>query len=58
MNFQAVALVPPSAEIVLPGLINGAGERAAWRFIEFFTVDIRNRNTRAALHVEPDRSKS
>jgi site-specific recombinase XerD len=26
----------------------GAGERGAWRFVEFFTVNIRNPNTRAA----------
>src|SRR5580704_6914290 len=32
----------------LPALITGAGERAAWRFLEFFTVNIRNKNTRAA----------
>jgi integrase/recombinase XerD len=32
----------------LPGLIQAAGERAAWRFLEFFTVNIRNRNTRGA----------
>ena len=32
----------------LPVQIARAGERAAWRFIEFFTANIRNRNTRAA----------
>src|SRR5437016_11595816 len=32
----------------LPAAITRAGERAAWRFIEFFTANIRNRNTRAA----------
>jgi hypothetical protein len=32
----------------LPALIAHAGERAAWRFLEFFTVNIRNKNTRAA----------
>jgi site-specific recombinase XerD len=32
----------------LPALIAGAGQRAAWRFVEFFTVNIRNPNTRAA----------
>ena len=32
----------------LPAIIGRAGERAAWRFIEFFTATIRNRNTRAA----------
>jgi len=32
----------------LPAMIGRAGERAAWRFIEFFTASIRNKNTRAA----------
>jgi integrase/recombinase XerD len=32
----------------LPATIARAGERAAWRFVEFFTANIRNRNTRAA----------
>src|ERR1700692_2033924 len=41
-------LVLASPEPALPPLIAGAGERAAWRFLEFFTVNIRNKNTRAA----------
>jgi integrase/recombinase XerD len=32
----------------LPAVIMRAGESAAWRFVEFFTATIRNRNTRAA----------
>jgi integrase/recombinase XerD len=32
----------------LPVAIIHAGERASWRFIEFFTANIRNKNTRAA----------
>jgi site-specific recombinase XerD len=32
----------------LPALIAWAGRRAALRFLEYFTVNIRNRNTRAA----------
>jgi site-specific recombinase XerD len=32
----------------LPAMIGRAGELAAWKFIEFFTATIRNRNTRAA----------
>jgi site-specific recombinase XerD len=32
----------------LPALIAGAGDQAARRFVEFFTVNIRNKNTRAA----------
>jgi site-specific recombinase XerD len=32
----------------VPALIAGAGDRAAWRFVEFFTANIRNPNTRRA----------
>src|SRR5881397_3667316 len=32
----------------LPQAIVAAGEQAAWRFIEFFIANIRNKNTRAA----------
>jgi integrase/recombinase XerD len=32
----------------LPSLINRAGTRASWRFVEFFAANIRNKNTRAA----------
>jgi hypothetical protein len=32
----------------LPALIPGAGDRATLRFLEFFTVNIRNRSTPAA----------
>jgi integrase/recombinase XerD len=50
MSSRVTALVPvtPSMEHHLPALIAGAGKRAAWRFVEFFTVNIRNPNTRAA----------
>ena len=45
--------VPPPALIragleTLPAIIRGQGERASRRFIEFFTANIRNRNTRMA----------
>src|SRR5437867_3829530 len=33
----------------LPAAIAHAGESAAWRFIEFFTANIRNKNTRAGI---------
>jgi integrase/recombinase XerD len=47
MTSSAVSIVhQPRPE--LPALIAGAGERAAWRFLEFFTVNIRNKNTRTA----------
>src|SRR6202049_1954279 len=32
----------------LPAPIERAGEKAAWRFVEFFTANIRNKNTRLA----------
>src|SRR2546423_1773650 len=32
----------------VPALFLDAGEKAWWRFIEFFTAHIRNRNTREA----------
>ena len=38
----------PSPAPNLPALIAHAGEKAAWRFLEFFTVNIHNPNTRAA----------
>ena len=31
----------------LPALISDAGERTAWRFVEFFTATIRNKHTQA-----------
>jgi hypothetical protein len=37
-----------TATLCLPAMIAGAGERAEWRFAEFFTANIRNANTRAA----------
>ena len=32
----------------LPALVAASGERASWRFLEFFTAAIRNPNTRRA----------
>ncbi len=39
-----------AAEVLasVPAIIAGAGEKAAWRFLEFFTANIRNKNTRRA----------
>jgi site-specific recombinase XerD len=42
------AIVLPASKPKLPVLITGTGKRAGGRFLEFFTVNIRNRNTRAA----------
>ena len=41
-------IVLTASEIALPQLITAAGLRVARRFVEFFTANIRNRNTRAA----------
>ena len=38
----------PDDVAAVPALIRRAGERAAWRFLEFFAANIRNKNTRAA----------
>jgi site-specific recombinase XerD len=43
-----LTVIRNTGEPELPALIAGAGERAAWRFLEFFTGNIRNKNTRAA----------
>src|SRR5437016_340792 len=46
--------IPPDRQLAkagfatLPAPIAAAGDRAAWRFIEFFTANIRNANTRRA----------
>jgi len=37
-----------SSGVLLPAIIANAGERAGRRFVEFFTANIRNPNTRAA----------
>lgn len=41
-------LQPMEQSLYVPALIAGAGKPAARRFLEFFTVHIRNANTRAA----------
>src|SRR5271169_4956952 len=43
-----LGVLQDASGVALPALIAGAGERAAWRFLEFFTVNIRNKNTRTA----------
>ena len=42
------AIIRNTAGPVVPALLAGAGDRAALRFLEYFTVNIRNKNTRAA----------
>ena len=59
---QEIVSVPPPHDFhragveSLPAPIARAGHNAAWRFIEFFTANIRNRNTRAPLTPWPSRS--
>jgi hypothetical protein len=38
----------PYAAANIPAVIQTAGERASYRFLEFFTANIRNPNTRRA----------
>jgi site-specific recombinase XerD len=51
-NLLALPLESNLAEVprdqLVPPLITDAGEQAAWRYIDFFTVNIRNPNTRRA----------
>jgi site-specific recombinase XerD len=48
----AIAVVEPaSGSTLVPAMVAAASERAARRFIDFFTANIRNPNTRAAYGV-------
>ncbi len=42
------ALSTDLAAHVVPALVADAGEQAGWRYVEFFTANIRNPNTRRA----------
>ena len=47
-----IAILDPAAgSMLVPAMVAAAGERAARRFIDFFTANIRNPNTRAAYGV-------
>jgi hypothetical protein len=54
MTEQLSALIPPGALTALPDtaliptLIAAAGDAAGWRYIDFFTSNVRNPNTRRA----------
>jgi sugar phosphate isomerase/epimerase len=54
MSDQIPAIIPlgplatPDDDHLLPALIADAGEQAGWRYVEFFTANIRNPNTRRA----------
>ncbi len=48
LDLRSPGPMEPSGFGCLPAPIAAAGHRAAWRFVEFFTANIRNRNTRTA----------
>jgi len=45
---DTVAASSPAAAHVLPALVASLGDTASWRYVEFFTANIRNPNTRRA----------
>jgi hypothetical protein len=45
---NAIGVTPGQGSAKLPALIATAGERASHRYVEFFTTQIRNPNTRRA----------
>ena len=53
MTDQLPAIIPPGTlatptDTLVPALIADAGEQAGWRYVEFFTANIRNPHTRRA----------
>lgn len=48
---EVAILEPAAGSMLVPAMVVAAGERAALRFIDFFTANIRNPNTRAAYAV-------
>ena len=53
-QLPAISPVAPTSPIhvyaatLVPALIANAGDAAGWRYVEFFTANIRNPNTRRA----------
>jgi hypothetical protein len=45
---QAEITTDPRPLNVVPALISNLGDEAAWRYVEFFTANIRNPHTRRA----------
>jgi hypothetical protein len=50
MNSDRALALRPAETFAVPALIANVGSEAAKRFFEFFTVPIRNKNTRAAYY--------
>ena len=45
---QAEVATDQRAVRIVPALVADLGDEAAWRYVEFFTANIRNQNTRRA----------
>ena len=45
---DAIAVSAPAAAHLVPALVAAHGDAASWRYVEFFTANIRNPNTRRA----------
>jgi hypothetical protein len=45
---EPTALATPTDTYVVPALIADLGDQAGWRYVEFFTANIRNPHTRRA----------
>ena len=45
---DAVAVSAPAPTHVVPAIVAALGDAAGWRYIAFFTANIRNPNTRRA----------
>src|SRR3954453_13782702 len=50
-NHELVLVEASTAPMIVPAMIADLGEKAALRFIDFFTAHIRNPNTRAAYAI-------
>jgi hypothetical protein len=48
MVVPSAPLTTPTDTHLVPALIAAVGDRASWRYVEFFTANIRNPNTRRA----------
>jgi hypothetical protein len=46
---QPGALATPTDTYLVPALIAAAGDQAGWRYVEFFTANIHNDNTRRGI---------
>jgi hypothetical protein len=59
---SAGSITAKSPAAVVPLLVAASGDTASWRYVEFFTANIRNPNTRRAYaracsQFEPEQAK-